>query len=100
MVDLLSPDSVTAALARLDGWTWAGGSSGLVRSASLPSFPDAIAVVDRVAVVAEQMDHHPDIDIRWRTVTFTCATHSKGGVTDLDVRLATQIDEVLAAHGA
>jgi len=72
----------------------------LVRSASLPSFPDAIALVDRVAVVAEQMDHHPDIDIRWRTVTFTCATHSKGGVTDLDVRLATQIDEVLAAHGA
>lgn len=98
MADLLPADDVTAALARLDGWTWAGGSTGLVRTASLRSFPDAIAVVDRVAVVAEQMDHHPDIDIRWRTLTFICATHSEGGVTDLDLRLATQIDEILAAY--
>lgn len=97
MADLLTEDEVTTALATLDSWTWAGGSSGLVRTAKLPTFLTAIAVVDRVAVVAEQMDHHPDIDIRWRTLTFTCATHSKGGVTDLDIRLATQIDEIIAA---
>lgn len=97
MAELLSENEVTTALTALDGWTWAGGSSGLVRTAKLPTFPAAIAAVDRVAEIAEQMDHHPDIDIRWRTLTFTCATHSKGGVTALDVRLATQIDEILAA---
>ncbi len=96
MAELLSEEAVTAALTRLDGWTWAGGSSGLVRAVTLPSFPAAIEVVDRVAVIAERMDHHPDIDIRWRTLTFTCLTHSAGGVTDLDLRLATQINEIIA----
>ncbi len=43
------------------------------------------------------MDHHPDIDIRWTTITFTCSTHSAGGVTELDVELARMIDD-LAAH--
>ncbi|GAA1746148.1 4a-hydroxytetrahydrobiopterin dehydratase [Luedemannella helvata] len=97
MAELLPEEAVTAALATLDGWIWAGGSSGLARTVKLPSFPAAIAVVDRVAVVAERMDHHPDIDIRWRTLTFTCVTHSAGGVTDLDLRLATQINEIIAA---
>ena len=63
----------------------------------LPSFMGAIAVVDRVAEVAEAMDHHPDIDIRWRTLTFACATHSAGGVTAKDIELARRIDEIVAA---
>jgi 4a-hydroxytetrahydrobiopterin dehydratase len=54
-------------------------------------------VVDRVAEVAEQLDHHPDIDIRWRTLTFACSTHSAGGVTDRDITLARRIDEIVAA---
>jgi 4a-hydroxytetrahydrobiopterin dehydratase len=49
-----------------------------------------------VAEIAEARNHHPDIDIRWRTVTFRCSTHSKGGITDLDIELAEQIDHVLA----
>ena len=53
-------------------------------------------IVDEVALEAEGMDHHPDIDIRWRTVTFTCSTHSEGGLTQLDVELAHRISE--AAH--
>ncbi|GAB3858989.1 hypothetical protein GCM10029963_59570 [Micromonospora andamanensis] len=61
----------------------------------LASFPDAIAVVDRVAATAEELDHHPDIDIRWRTVTFRCVTHSAGGVTERDLRLARRIDEIV-----
>jgi len=49
---------------------------------------------------AESQDHHPDIDIRWRTLTFRCATHSKGGITDLDVALAAAISaEVQDAGG-
>ena len=47
-----------------------------------------------VAADAEAMDHHPDIDIRWRKVTFALSTHSEGGLTQLDIELATQIDRL------
>ncbi len=95
MAELLSADEVATAIGTLDDWS--GDTSAITRTAALPTFPDAIAVVDRVAETAEEMDHHPDIDIRWRNVTFTCATHSAGGVTALDVTLAHRIDEILKA---
>jgi 4a-hydroxytetrahydrobiopterin dehydratase len=60
-------------------------------------FPTAIAWVDAVAVIAEEMDHHPDIDIRWRTLHFAVSTHSAGGVTALDVELAARIEAVVAS---
>jgi 4a-hydroxytetrahydrobiopterin dehydratase len=87
MADLLSAESVREAVAVLDGWE--GGPAAIVRTVGLRSFPAAISVVDRVAEVAEAMDHHPDIDIRWRTLTFRCVTHSAGGVTN-------RIDRILA----
>jgi len=95
MTEILTPDELSAVLPGLDGWT--GDTSGITRTASLPSFPAAIAVVDRVAVAAEELNHHPDIDIRWRTVTFVLSTHSAGGVTALDVTLARQIDDIVNA---
>jgi len=82
-------------LADLNGWS--GDGHGITRTAELPSFPDAIKVVDKVAVVAEEFDHHPDIDIRWRTLTFACSTHSEGGVTGKDVELAGRIDQIIEA---
>jgi 4a-hydroxytetrahydrobiopterin dehydratase len=75
---------------------WDGDGTQITRTVQLGSFMDAIAVVDRVAVVAEEMDHHPDIDIRWRTLTFRCSTHSAGKVTDRDFALARRIDEIVA----
>ena len=91
---LLDADSVRTALAGLDGWD--GGPDGISRTVRLPSFPAAIAVVDRVAEVAEEMDHHPDMDIRWRTLTFRCITYSAKGVTLRDIRLAQRIDRIVA----
>jgi pterin-4a-carbinolamine dehydratase/1-acyl-sn-glycerol-3-phosphate acyltransferase len=93
MPDLLDGDAVATALEALDGWS--GDPTALTRTVQLPSFPDAVAVVDRVAVAAEEMDHHPDIDIRYRTLTFVCATHSAGGVTELDIELARRIDGIV-----
>ncbi len=93
MPRLLDDDEITAALGDLPGWE--REDDELVRTADLPSFPAAIAVVDRVAAIAEERDHHPDIDIRWRTLTFRCGTHSSGGITALDVSLAEEIDGVL-----
>jgi 4a-hydroxytetrahydrobiopterin dehydratase len=95
MAELLSADEVAAGTANLDGWS--GSPSAITRTAELPTFLGAIAVVDQVAAVAEQMDHHPDIDIRWRNLTFTCATHSAGGVTAMDLDLARRIDDIVAA---
>lgn len=98
MPDLLDDDAIRSALAGLPGW--AHERNTIVCTAKLPTFPAAITVVDRVAVLAEERDHHPDIDIRWRTLTFRCSTHSAGGVTELDIALAEAISaQVSAAAG-
>ena len=92
MQQRLSPDEVARALAELTGWT--GDATGLRRSVKAASFAAGIRLVDAVAEVADAMDHHPDIDIRWTTITFTCSTHSAGGVTELDVELARRISDL------
>jgi 4a-hydroxytetrahydrobiopterin dehydratase len=76
---------------------WAGDTRAIWREVTAPSFPAAITLVGRVAEVAEQMDHHPDIDIRYRRVTFTLSTHDAGGVTSLDVEQAGRIDDLAQA---
>lgn len=91
MTEILSDDEADRSL--LSGWVRTGAV--ITREAELPSFPKAIEVVDRVAVLAEAADHHPDIDIRWRTLTFALSTHSAGGLTKKDFALAKQINEVL-----
>jgi 4a-hydroxytetrahydrobiopterin dehydratase len=90
---VLSDDQVDAALPELDGWERAGGA--LRRSVKFPAFLDGIDAVRRVAERAEQHDHHPDIDIRWRTVTFALVTHSEGGITEKDLAMAREIDGIV-----
>jgi 4a-hydroxytetrahydrobiopterin dehydratase len=97
MADLLDDAAVSAALKDLPHWERDGDA--IVRTAELPSFPVAVAVVGRVATVAEDRDHHPDIDIRWRTLTFRCSTHSAGGLTGLDLDLAKAIEDEIASAG-
>jgi len=89
----LSPDEITAALSGLPHWT--GDTEGIHRSVELPGFRDAVAAIVAIADVAEEMDHHPDIDLRWRTLHLTVVTHSAGGVTELDLNLARRIDALL-----
>ncbi len=94
MTKLWDDEQVTGALEGLTDWQRDGDA--IVRTAKLPSFPAAIEAVRAVAEIAEERNHHPDIDIRWRTVTFRCSTHSEGGITGKDVELAGEIDRVLA----
>lgn len=75
---------------------WAEVDGALRRTVRLPSFAEAIAFVGRVAELAERENHHPDIDIRYRTVTIAWTTHSAGGVTDCDRELAVQTEQLLA----
>ena len=92
MTALLTESDITAALADLPKWQREGQS--LTQTIDCPDFPAAIALVNRVAEAAEEANHHPDMDIRWRTVTFALSTHSAGGITSLDVMLAQRIDNL------
>jgi 4a-hydroxytetrahydrobiopterin dehydratase len=73
-------------------WVEAGGA--LVRELEFESFAEAIRFVDRLAVLAEREDHHPDIDVRYRRVVVRWWTHTAGGVTDRDRSLAALTDEL------
>ncbi|MGW5055103.1 4a-hydroxytetrahydrobiopterin dehydratase [Actinokineospora sp. NPDC004072] len=97
MAELLNETEVGKALGVLTSWRLDDGA--LVREVELASFPEAIQVVNRVAEIAENDNHHPDIDIRWRRLTFRCTTHSVNGLTRNDVDLAQEIDGVIEAMG-
>lgn len=90
---VLTDDQVDAALADLDGWERADGA--LRRAIEFGAFLDGIDAVRRVGEHAEAKDHHPDIDIRWRTVTFALVTHSEGGITAKDVDMARDINGIV-----
>jgi 4a-hydroxytetrahydrobiopterin dehydratase len=98
MAELWDDDKINGALAELNDWQRDGNS--IVRTAKLPSFPAAIEAVRTVADLAEQRNHHPDIDIRYWNLTFRLSTHSEGGITGKDIELAGEIDRVLTEAGA
>jgi 4a-hydroxytetrahydrobiopterin dehydratase len=86
----LSPDDVTAALSTLP--LWSGGVDGIERTLELPSFRAAVEAISMIADVAEELDHHPDMDLRWTRVRVAVVTHSAGGLTELDLQLARRVD--------
>ena len=86
----LSDEDVTAALAALSGWERSGDE--IVKTYERASVAAAIAFVVRIGFLAEAADHHPDLDIRWRKVRVALTTHDAGGLSELDVQLAQQID--------
>ena len=93
--DLLSDDAIATAL---EGMAWTRQGFALHRRLQFPSFPEAIAFVNAVAGLAEEVDHHPDVDIRFRTVELRVYTHSRGGITEMDFDLARRIDGLAAAR--
>lgn len=86
----LTEVEIATGLANLSGWTREGNA--IRRSYTFKTFAEGIRFVDRVAAAADRADHHPDIDIRWTTVTMTLSTHSAGGLTRKDFELAQRID--------
>ena len=95
-VERLSDDAVTAALAGLAGWERVGET--LEATFTLASFPAAVDAVVAIGERAEAMDHHPDLDVRYRRLRVVCTTHDAGGITALDVELATAVSEIAAAR--
>ena len=91
MTELLDDDSIAAALA---GLAWERDGDELVKVHKADRFTGAIGYVNEVANLAEAANHHPDIDIRWDTVTLRLSTHSAGGITQNDLDLAARIDSL------
>ena len=89
----LGEPEIAKALERLEGWERDGET--IRKLYTFKAFADGIRFVDRVAVAADAMDHHPDIDIRYTTVVLTLSTHRAGGLTTQDVELAGRIDHLL-----
>lgn len=91
MSRLLTDDEIARQLAELPGWSRDGDT--LVAVIEAPDFPAAIALVVAVADEAEQLNHHPDIDIRWRVTHWRLSTHDAGGITQRDIELAHRISD-------
>jgi 4a-hydroxytetrahydrobiopterin dehydratase len=90
----LSDAHIDAALSALRGWERSENAPAIEKTYEFRTFGQAMTWVNRVAAMAEEADHHPDIDIRYLQVKLALSTHSQGGITEKDVLLAERIDEL------
>ena len=90
---LLSEPEIAASLATVPDWQREGDE--LVRTVQSVTFREAIALVTRVADAAEEADHHPDMAINWKRVTFRLTTKASHGLTARDVAMAVTIDRLV-----
>ncbi len=86
----LSADQIAEKLKALPGWE--SKNNAISKTFKFKEFLHGIEFVQKVAEIAEAADHHPDITISYTKVTFSCSTHSDGGVTDKDFKLAQNIE--------
>jgi 4a-hydroxytetrahydrobiopterin dehydratase len=92
----LSEAEIGNELKSLPGWEHRDKS--LCKLFRFNEFMDGIRFIARIADIAEAADHHPDMHINYTRVTFICSTHSDGGVTDKDIRLAQQIEQTFGSR--
>ncbi len=94
-MDKLSQEDIDTRLDEFPDWSQTGDS--LQRTLSFEDFLSAMAFVNRIAELAERLQHHPDIMIRFNKVTLTLTTHDASGVTENDFAFATDTDSLTAA---
>ncbi|MFW7382027.1 MAG: 4a-hydroxytetrahydrobiopterin dehydratase [Oligoflexus sp.] len=75
---------------------WRQVDSSIVKTFQFPSFPDAIAFVDKLVAPVEAANHHPDINIIYKQVTLKLWTHDASGLTKKDFALADEIDKIVS----
>jgi len=98
--DPLSADEVSARLERVPAWSFDADPPRLRRAFKLRDFRKALAWVNRVGMLAEQANHHPDFHLTgWNRVELVLWTHTAGGVTEGDIALAREIDALARADG-
>jgi 4a-hydroxytetrahydrobiopterin dehydratase len=87
---LLSQEEAQRRAEELDGWALKDGA--ISKEEKRDDFAGSIDLVNRIAAVAEELNHHPDLEVSWDTVTITITTHSEGGLTPSDFELAERLD--------
>ena len=87
---LLGADEIERRLEELEGWSRDGDA--ITKEFKLDDFQGSVDFINRITPPAEEMNHHPDLEISWKTVKVTITTHSEGGLTDNDFELARRID--------
>ncbi len=93
MSELVSEEELESLLKKLPEWDHEVKT--IIRVVEFDEFMEGIDFVDAVAEIAEEAGHHPDIDIRWCTITVRLTTHEVGGLTDSDFEVARKIDTLL-----
>ena len=86
----LSSEELMEKLKDLSGWAVDGGS--IKRRFEFKNFAESLEFVNQVGTIAEEADHHPDITFGWGYAEIATTTHDRGGVTDMDIALASKID--------
>jgi 4a-hydroxytetrahydrobiopterin dehydratase len=89
---VLSGSELEGALAGLNGWSEADGA--LHKRYEFPDFAAALAYANRVGEAAERANHHPDLLVTWGAVEVSWVNHAEGGITERDVEMARQSDEL------
>jgi 4a-hydroxytetrahydrobiopterin dehydratase len=95
MANKLDDAAIAAGLKVLPGWSRVPGREAITRSFKFADFSAAWGFMTRAALVAEQMNHHPEWFNVWNRVDVTLATHDAGGITELDLRLAAAMDHIV-----
>lgn len=96
----LTSDAINDALATLSGWGLNDDGDAITRELRFEDFTTAFAFMTAVAIEAQSLNHHPDWSNTWATVKITLSTHDAGGLTNLDVDLATKVDAYASQFGA
>ena len=94
MAQKLSNDDITKGLAKLTGWSKVEGREAITKNFKFKDFNEAFGWMTRIALHAEKMDHHPDWLNVWNRVEVTLSTHSAGGITKLDLKLAAAMNKL------
>ena len=96
MSEKISPEAVEDWVAARSRWTFR--DNAIRKTYAFPSFRSAIVFVNRVATIADEVGHHPDIDIRYDKISLRLWSHDAGGVTERDLKLAERIDFATSAR--
>jgi 4a-hydroxytetrahydrobiopterin dehydratase len=89
---VLADNDIKDKLKKLDGWKLDGNA--IKKEYKRKDFVDSIGFVSKIALLAERADHHPDLLVQYNKVNITLSTHSEGGVTEKDLNLAGEIEQV------
>jgi 4a-hydroxytetrahydrobiopterin dehydratase len=93
MIQKLTSEQRTTQLKQLDGWEATEGRDAIRRQLQFADFNEAFGFMTRVAIKAQQMDHHPEWSNVYNKVDITLSTHDANGLTERDIELAKFIDE-------